>query len=599
MGIVEDDIAKVREAVDIAGLIGEHVGLKKVGRRLVGLCPFHSERTPSFSVNPELGLYYCFGCQASGDAITFAREIEHLDFVEAVELLAGRAGIELRYDDRGPGKGRRERKSRLVEATAAAVDVYHRRLLESSDAGPARKYLRSRGFDGDAVRRFSLGWAPEGWDELSRELQARRFSREDLVEAGLAFVNRANRLQDQFRGRVMFPIFDASGDPVAFGGRALGDVAPKYKNSPDGALYHKGRVLYGLHWAKAEVVAKSEVVVCEGYTDVMAFHLAGAPRAVATCGTALTEDHVRLLRRFAPRVVLAYDADAAGEAAAERFYEWEAKYELELAVAALDAGRDPADVFGDDPGLLLKALDEARPFLQFRLDRLLDRADLSTAEGRARAANGTVELVAQHPDLLVRDQYAVQLSERLDLDLDRVRQTIERARRAGRAGGDDAPEPEPPPPPADDLDTLDRRDVEGLRLAVHHPELVPEWLDARHFTTPVAREAFEALLSAETFSGALERADGSAHAILGRVAVEDLPAGERLEEYAVDVVVSVVDAAAQRRERELARAGDDRASEGKHLIEALTAARLDDDRRTAMSAAGQLVTWIDTGRGEI
>ncbi|HVM39572.1 MAG TPA: DNA primase, partial [Acidimicrobiia bacterium] len=401
MGIVDDDVARVREATDIAAVIGEHVGLKRVGRRLQGLCPFHTEKTPSFSVNPELGVYHCFGCQASGDAITFVREIEHLDFVGAVERLAAKAGIQLRYDDRNEGK-QRGRRARLVEAVAEAVDWYHRRLLEGDDAGAARRYLRGRGLDGDVVRRFSIGWAPDAWDDLSRHLQAKKFSREDLVEAGLAFVNRANRLQDHFRGRVMFPIFDVAGDPVGFGGRSLSDQGPKYVNTPETSIYQKRRVLYGLNWAKADVVAQAEVIVCEGYTDVIACHLAGAPRAVATCGTALADEHVRLLKRFASRVVLAYDADAAGQAAAERFYAWEAEFELQLAVADLGAGRDPADVWLDDPALLLKALDEARPFLQFRIERLLERADRSTAEGRARAANGGIALVAEHPDPLVR-----------------------------------------------------------------------------------------------------------------------------------------------------------------------------------------------------
>lgn len=599
MGIVDDDIARVREATDIAAVIGEHVGLKRVGRRLVGLCPFHAEKTPSFSVNPELGLYFCFGCQASGDAITFLRETEHLDFVEAVERLAGRAGIQLRYDERGKGEGR-EKRGRLVDAMDAAADFYHRRLLQAPDGGAARRYLRERGFEGEAVRHFRLGWAPEAWDELSRHLQQRKFSREELVDAGLSFVNRTNRLQDQFRGRVIFPIFDPGGDPVALGGRALGegeDTGPKYKNSPDGPLYHKGRVLYGLNWAKGEVVAHGEVVVCEGYTDVMACHLAGAPRAVATCGTALTEDHVRLLKRFASRVVLAYDADAAGQAAAERFYEWERQYELEVAVAALPAGRDPADVWADDPELLVKALDGARPFLRFRLDRLLERADRSSAEGRARAANGAIGLVGGHPDPLVRDQYVVRLSDELGIDVDRLRESVERARRSRGQPRPQAGEADPGAVPVTQVaDLLDRRDLEAVRLVVHHPELVPEWFDGVHLATPVARDAFAALASAATFAEAVERASEPAGALLRRVAVEEVPAGEDLGAYATDVIVYVVEAAARRRETALVRADDVRADQGKRLLEGLLRAMAEDDRETGKRVAEQLVTWIDEGR---
>lgn len=599
MGIVDDDIARVREATDVAAVIGENVGLKRVGRRLVGLCPFHAEKTPSFSVNPELGLWHCFGCQKSGDAITFLREIEQLDFVEAVERLASRAGIQLRYDDRGKGEGR-EKRSRLVDAMQAAVDFYHRRLLEAQDAGAARRYLRERGFDGDAVRHFKIGWSPEAWDELSRHLQREKFSREEIVDAGLAFVNKANRLQDQFRGRVMFPIFDPGGNPAAFGGRALGEAGgergPKYKNSPDGALYHKGRVLYGLNWAKGDVVAQGEVVVCEGYTDVMACHLAGAPRAVATCGTALTEDHVRLLKRFVSRVVLAYDADAAGQAAAERFYEWERRYDLEVAVAALPPGRDPADVWADDPELLLKALDGRRPFLRFRLDRLLERADRSSAEGRARAANGAIELVAEHPDPLVRDQYVMRLADELGIDVERLRESVERARRSRGQPRPDAGEATVPVPPADVSDVLDRRDLEAIRLAVHHPDLVPDWFDAGQLATPVARDAFSALASSATFAEALERASDQVGALLRRVAVEDLPIGDDLEAYATDVVIYVVEAAARRREMALARADDVRADEGKRLLEALHRAMGEDDRGVGKQLAEQLVTWVNERR---
>jgi DNA primase len=593
MGILDEDVARVRELSDIAAVIGEHVALKKAGRRLTGLCPFHSEKSPSFSVNPELNVYYCFGCQASGDVITFVREVEHVDFVGAVERLAARAGVELRYDERSQGESR-SRRTRLVEAVAAAVDIYHRRLLEAPDAGVARSYLRSRGLDGDVVRRFAIGWAPDGWDELSRELQRRKFSREDVVEAGLAFVNRANKLQDQFRGRVMFPIHDVSGEPIGFGGRTLDEGGPKYTNSPETAIYQKRKVLYGLHWAKADAVAQREVVVCEGYTDVIAFHLAGAPRAVATCGTALADDHVRLLKRFATRLVLAYDSDAAGQAAAERFYRWESEFDLELAVAALGEGRDPADVWRDDPDLLLKALEEARPFLQFRVDRLLDRADRSTAEGRARAANGAIDLVGEHPDLLVRDQYAVQLSERLEIDADRLREAVERAHRTGGSGRAGEGTPEPPevfdPGPAEEAP--DSWDAHALRIAVQHAECIPSWLDASHLSSGVARRAFHALIESDTLAAAVERSGGEAAALLQRVAVEEIPAAGALDVYAAEVVASLVDRAARRRHRALIRAGDDRAADGARLLEALRSVRDPIDVGAAMPIAEQLVTWI-------
>src|SRR5882757_11381208 len=423
MGILDDDVARVREATDLVALAGEHIALKRVGRRFMGLCPFHTEKTPSFSVNPELGVYYCFGCQKSGDSITFIREIEHLDFVEAVERLAARAGITLRYDNVAVGKDRK-RKERLSEVVGAAIAFYHRLLVEAPEGGSGRKHLRARNFDGDAARRFHLGWAPDGYDALSVHLQREGFERKDIEEAGLAFVNRVNKLQDQFRSRLMFPIYDSRGEPAGFGGRALGDEMPKYKNSPETPIYQKSRLLYGLNWAKGEIVARGEVVICEGYTDVMAFALAGAPNAVATCGTALADEHFLTLKNLARKVTLAYDADSAGQAAAERCYQWEQRFEVQFQVADLPAGRDPADVWKDDPQQLVGAVKGAVPFLEFRLDRLLRSADTSTLEGRARTAREGAGLIAEHPNDLVRDQYVMKLAGRLEIEPDRVREAV-------------------------------------------------------------------------------------------------------------------------------------------------------------------------------
>ncbi|MDQ1520258.1 MAG: primase, partial [Actinomycetota bacterium] len=428
-GILDEDVARVREGTDLVALASEHIALKRVGRRFQGLCPFHQEKTPSFSINPEMGVYMCFGCQKSGDAITFIREVEHLDFAEAIERLAARIGITLRYSDANFSK-ERKRKERLHEAVGAAIEFYHRALLESDEAGNARRYLRSRGFEGDVARQFKLGYAPDKYDELSRHLQGQKFSRQDIADAGLAFVNRTQKLQDQFRGRLLFPIWDTRGEPAGFGGRTLTDQGPKYKNSPDSPIYQKSRLLYGLHWAKGEVVARADVVICEGYTDVMAFILAGVPNVVATCGTALADEHFVLLKNLARRITLAYDADAAGQAAAERCYQWEQRFEVEFRVADLPAGRDPADVWRADPAVLAASVERATPFVQFRLDRLFSAADLTSVEGRARAAQSAAALIAQHPNELVRDQYVMQLATRLDIDADRLRSTVANARAA-------------------------------------------------------------------------------------------------------------------------------------------------------------------------
>ena len=309
MGIEPDDISQVRSATDLVAVIGEHTEIKRVGRQWMARCPMHGERTPSLSVSPEKGVYYCFGCRRSGDAITFVREMEGLGFVDAVERLANRAGISIRYTRADEAASHKQRR-RLLEAVARARDFYHKRLLESPDARPARDYLKSRGYDEDTVRRYRVGWAPDGWDLLAKHLN---LTTPNLRSSGLGLVNRNQR--DFFHARVMFPISDERGDPVAFGGRILpGAEGPKYINTSSAAvIYDKSRVLYGLNEHRAEIVRHGQAVICEGYTDVIGAAMAGVTTAVATCGTALTEHHVRLLKRFsADRLVLAFDADAAG-----------------------------------------------------------------------------------------------------------------------------------------------------------------------------------------------------------------------------------------------------------------------------------------------
>ena len=565
MAIPDEAVAQVRAATDLVALAGEHVALRRQGRRWVGLCPFHSERTPSFTVNAEEGLYYCFGCQAAGDAISFVRAVEHLDFVEAVERLAERTGIAIHHEDAGGGR-ERKRRERLLAAVSAAVSWYHERLLHHPDGGPARDYLRSRGYDASTVRAFSLGWAPDDWDALARALEV---PGDVLAEAGLGFVNRLGRQQDAFRARVLFPIFDAGGRPVAFGGRVLpaGDTGggaggPKYKNSPETPIYSKRRTLYGLNWAKGDVVESGEAIVCEGYTDVIALFGIGLRRAVATCGTALGEDHFQTLRRFAQRVVLAYDADSAGQTAADRVYEWERRHEVDVAVANLPSGTDPAEMARTDPDALRAAVADARPFLAFRLDRVLADADLRNVEGRARAAEAALTVVAEHPSDLVRDQYVMSVAGRCRIGPDRLRARLhelrrERARAAtvtgrrgrpagseqtaargvGEGAGDDAGGVLRGSP---DRPTTDPRGpaMEALRLAVHRPEEVADRLEAALFSDPVQRAAFESLASSTTLHEAITQAEPAAAALLERVAVQDTDAS------ADEIVRRLVEAAA-------------------------------------------------------
>lgn len=554
MGIVDEDIGRVREATDIVAVISQYTQLKRVGQRWSGLCPFHAEKSPSFSVNPTEGLYHCFGCKASGDAITFIREKEQLDFVGAIELLANRAGITIRYTDHDQGAGR-QRQAKLFELTEQAADWYHERLRTSPDAAAARAYLRGRGFDSDEVAHYRLGWAPDGWDHLVRSLRA---SRSDLEASGLGFQNRRGRLQDFFRSRVLFPILDERGRVVGFGGRKLPDAeGPKYQNSRDNDLYNKSKVLYGLNWAKADAVQQGEIVICEGYTDVIGFARAGIPRAVATCGTALTEEHVKQLKRFTRRLVLAYDADEAGQSAADRVYAWEKAHDVEVAVVSLPPGSDPDELARTAPETLHDAVAAAKPFLAFRVERVLAGADLRSAEGRARAADAALAVVAEHPDDLVRDQYVMQVADTCRIDADKLRERLVALRRAPRRRApaderrprerrsrdhhdDGAPAYEGPPPGEDRSWAHDEEDVgggggsrvparppvrdgvetEALRLALHQPEVVAPFLDECLFDHPVIRDAYRAAMAAPSVAEAIDGAPGDVAELLTRLSVE-------------------------------------------------------------------------------
>lgn len=592
MGILDEDIARVRETTDLVAIAGDHIALKRVGQRWMGLCPFHQEKTPSFSINPALGLFYCFGCQKHGDAITFVREVEHLDFVEAIERLAQRAGITLRYDDRRTGQDR-SRKTRLAEAVGAAIDFYHHRLNEAPDGGAARKYLRNRGFAGDAARRFQLGWAPDDWDTLSRHLHQRGFSREEIEGAGLAFVNRANRLQDQFRSRLMFPIYDARGEPAGFGGRTLGDDQPKYKNSPETPIYQKSRLLYGLNWAKGEIVARGDVIICEGYTDVMGFALSGAPNAVATCGTALADDHFQVLKNFARRVILAYDADAAGQGAAERWYRWEQEYEIQLRVADLPLGQDPGDLWEHDRPRLLLALEHAEPFLQFRLDRAIAGAELASIEGRARAATAAATIIAEHPNELVRDQYVMKLAGALDIEADRLRDAVTRARTAPRRQPREQPANTQPPEPRHRPD-VDRRELDLLRWAIHEPELVADWLNEALLQDPLARAAYHQLANSPSFADALHGTDDDdVRALLQRLAVEEPEPDNEPETLRARLLVINVEPVAKRTLTTLLAAGDEERSGAlKHNLDELVHTREIGEWERAEDIGRRTLQWI-------
>jgi DNA primase len=648
VGINDDDVAAVRAASDIVQIVSEYTPLRRVGRQWTGLCPFHSEKTPSFSVNPNDNVFYCFGCQAKGDVIAFVMEKEALDFPGAVERLATKAGIRLRYTDRNEGEGRKKR-ARFIETMARAVEWYHERLLSSPDAGAARSYLRARGLDGDVVREFRLGWAPDAWDELTRAL---RLDRELSEGTGLARLNSRGRLNDHFRARIVFPIADDRGDPISFGGRILpGGEGPgnqgKYKNTTETPLYNKSKVLYGLDRSKTHIVTAGTAVICEGYTDVIGFHRAGVPLAVATCGTALTDDHVTLLTRFAARrLVLAFDADSAGQAAAERFYRWEREHDLEVFVADLPPGLDPADVAGDDPARLEAAVEKATPFLRFRLDRVFEAADLGSNEGRARAAERALEIVAEHPTELVRDQYLMDVASRCRVEPDRLRTLLEQVqarpprppapadggRRRGAGGRNErGRRADEPPPPGDERSwgggpggarTVENRPDDGdggsgaapgartggagrrsaaarvrqdgpalevLRHAVHDPGSVGRWLDAELFDDDVHRGAYQALLDADTHADALASSPPEVADMLARLLVAE-PDSEPFD------AVRLLHMETARRHIAAVRLAGARDADGTQaLADLATLTRIMDGLRngqTAADSADRLLAWL-------
>ena len=486
-----DDIDRVRQATDLVELFGAVTKVKRSGRSYMAICPFHQEKSPSMSIDPAKGVYHCFGCQKSGDVYTFLQETQGLDFNEAVEELARRAGIHLESD---PGAHRRRgRRNAFHEAVRRAIEVYHRRLKVAPEAGPARAYLRSRGYDADVVDEYKLGYAPETWDTLVKELRAGGIPDQVMVEAGLARRGRGARLYDYFRGRVMFPIYDLKGDPAGFGARLLSGDGPKYLNSPDSVIYNKSRLLYGLDKARTAIARNGRSVVVEGYTDVIALHRAGIPEAVATCGTALTEEHFDLLRRFAERVVLAFDADEAGTEAARRTSELEVpvRLDLDMRVAVMPDGGDPADIVqAGRAGEVFDAIEQSRPLLQFRLEREVAALDLTEPEARARALHSAATQVARISDPIARREYERFVARLVGVDLETVERATSDIRRPA-TGGRPATRP-----------TTPRRRLESdfLRVMIANPPGADE-IRSDLFREPDLRKAAEVLESVRSPDG--------------------------------------------------------------------------------------------------
>ena len=451
--IRDEDIALVRERSAIDEVVGEYLQLRAGGAdSLKGLCPFHEEKTPSFNVTPSRGLWYCFSEGEGGDVIKFVQKIDNLSFTEAIERLAKRAGIELRYEQGGHIPGQEQsRRRRLIEAHVAAAEFYAEQL-DTAAAAIAREFLAARGFERAQAQRFGMGYAPADWETLTRHLRGRGFTEAELLGGGLASQGRRGPI-DRFRGRLMWPIADVTGDVIAFGARKLAenDDGPKYLNSPDTALFKKSAVLYGADLAKRDIAQRRQAVVVEGYTDVMACHLAGVPTAVATCGTSFGESHIAILRRllmddsqFRGEVIFTFDGDAAGQRAALRAFSLEERFVTQTFVAVQRDGLDPCDLrLAHGDAAVRDLVAQRQPLFEFAIRSVLTEHNLETAEGRLAALDAAAPIVARIKDRGLRRLYAVSLDRWLGMMdegfvVDRVLSQADRAA-TGSARGRGAP----------------------------------------------------------------------------------------------------------------------------------------------------------------
>ncbi|WP_405613473.1 DNA primase [Streptomyces sp. NBC_00076] len=589
--INDEDVKAVRDAVPIDAVVSEYLQLRNAGGgNLKGLCPFHDEKSPSFQVSPSKGFFHCFGCQEGGDTITFVMKVDHLSFSEAVERLAAQAGITLRYEEGGynPAHQRGER-IRLVEAHKAAAQWYTEQLATSPEADTGRKFLAERGFDQGAAEHFSVGYSPQGWDHLIRHLRGKGFTDKELLLSGLAQEGRRGPI-DRFRGRLMWPIRDIGGEVVGFGARKLyeADNGPKYLNTPDTAIYKKSQVLYGIDLAKKDIAKSSRAVVVEGYTDVMACHLAGVTTAIATCGTAFGGDHIKILRRLlmdngSARVIFTFDGDAAGQKAALRAFEDDQKFAAETYIAIAPDNMDPCELRlakGDEA--VADLVEPRTPLFEFALRQIVVRYDLDTPAGRAAALDEAAPIVARIKNTGAQHEVAVQLAGMLGI-LDTqfvVKRVAQLARWARDRGGrgpapargpgqqqyDAAPRQAPYGAALNLRNPVYATERELLKLALQRPDLVSPAFDAYgidEFTAaPYAAvrtaimEAGSAELGVQDPQEYLVRVretapDDAVRAMVTELAVEPIMRRTVDEVYAGMVLVTVRRRAVERRIRDV------------------------------------------------
>jgi DNA primase len=548
--IRDEDVSLVRERTAIADVIGEYVTLKAAGtNNLRGLCPFHDEKTPSFNVSTARNVFYCHGCGTGGDAISFVMQIEHLSFTEAIEKLAAKAGITLRYQD-GPS-GARDRKPGMRQRLFAAhrdAAAHYAELLTRPDARIAREFLQSRGFDRTAAETYQCGFAPDGWDGLTKHLLSKGYTADELITGGLAKRARSGSLIDRFRRRLMWPIRELGGEVIGFGARKVfsDDDGPKYLNTPESPIYKKSTVLYGIDRAKREIAKQSRAVVVEGYTDVMACHLAGVPTAVASCGTAFGAEHIGVLRRllmdtdeFAGEIIFTFDGDAAGQKAALRAFEEDQRFVAQTFIAVSPDNMDPCDLRIAKGDAAVRDLVARRErLIDFVLRSVLARYDLDSPEGRVAALRVTAPKVAQIKDRSLRPEYARKLAGYLGMETEPVNRAVAAAqasqqpgavppRSAARSAAPQAPAPTSP------QGIVER---ETLKIAIQQPVLAGPLFDAiddtpyRHPVHAVVRRAIATVGGASSAtSGAdwVERVreccdDLAAKALVGELSVEPL-----------------------------------------------------------------------------
>ena len=577
--IKRGDIDEVRQRVNIADVVGDYVTLKSAGvGSLKGLCPFHDERSPSFHVRPQAGFYHCFGCGEGGDAYSFLQKIDHLSFQEAVERLAERVGYQLTYED-GSGGAPAGNRARLYAANQAA-EKFFREHLGKPEAELGRTFLGERGFDALAAERFGVGYAPASYDALSKHLVAAGFTIQELLDAGL--VSQGDRgVYDRFRGRLVWPIRDVTGQTIGFGARKLreDDQGPKYLNTPETAVYHKSRVLYGLDLAKRDIAKQRQVVIVEGYTDVMACHLAGITTAVATCGTAFGGDHVTVVRRVLGdsddpaqatkgEVIFTFDPDEAGQKAASRAFAEESRFAAQTFVAVPPEGLDPCDVRitkGDEA--LREVIAHRRPMYEFMIKQVMNQCDLNTVEGRTLALRAAAPVVSKIRDRVIRDGYARELAGWLGMNPDDVLREI----RAGATNTTPATSPTAPAPEGDKPYTMEslskdpvttlERDV--LMVLLQHPDVVPAERATAVLSTQFSHAALalvrDAMLSVfdqyqdgAWVSRVTAETPEALQPLVGQLSVAPLPESKaQTERYCLGVTATLLDRDLLRQKAEL------------------------------------------------